>query len=122
MNAMTWNDLPLIDDALALDESDSRCLDEIREVLERNGKEKRFGVSLLHHHFQLSDDEVLVEHCDIKKRTLVTAPLKASAISDRYFRPTVWRFDGHQAHICAYCAVTEDSEGRQRHAGYKDTH
>jgi len=120
MNAMTWNDLPLIDDVLSLDETDNQCLEEIRRVMQRHAKTQRFGVTLLHHHFSLSNDELLVEHCDFDRRMLVTTPQRASEISERGYRPTVWRFDGMRAHACAYCPTHEDNDGNSKHDGYKE--
>jgi hypothetical protein len=59
-----------------LDESDLPVLDELREVLERHGALDRFGLNLLHDHFPVADDEVLVEVCDTEQRTLTIRPLR----------------------------------------------
>lgn len=122
MDVATWNDLPHIDDVSSIDDTDSRCLEEIREVIGRHGKARRFGVTLLHHHFLLSPDETLVEQCDAEKRMLVTSPGKVAEISARDFRPTVWRFDGESMHVCAFCPTHEDDKGNARHDGYKESH
>jgi hypothetical protein len=112
---MTWNDLPDIHDVENVDESDRACLTEIGKVLRQHGKARRFGVSLLHQHFDLKEGELLVEHCDPKRRTLTTAPEAASLVEDRKYLPTVWRFDGGEAQACSYCPRYGD-----QHAGYKD--
>jgi hypothetical protein len=117
MHPMTWNDLPSIHDVPCLDDTDERCLEEIRTVVQKHGKARRFGVTLLHQHFTLSEDELLVEHCDFARRTLVTAPEKASDIIEHNYIPTVWRFDGQRAHACGYCPT----HGNQ-HDGYKEPH
>ena len=117
MQAMTWNDLPSIHDVEMLDAADHRCLEEIREVLDKHGKAKRFGITLLHQHFTLREDELLVEHCDVERRTLITSPAKAAEVIERHYIPTVWRFDGPRAHACAYCPKHGD-----KHAGYKESH
>ena len=103
MHPMTWNDLPSIHDVGDIDEADERCLDEIKTVLERHDKVNRFGVALLHQHFKLSDEELLVEHCDVEGRTLTTRPATEKDFILRHYLPTVWRFDGGRAQACAYC-------------------
>lgn len=117
MRPTTWNDLPNIHDVPPLDDSDRQCLEDIRAVVERHGKAKRFGVTVLHQHFLMAEDEVLVEHCDQEQRTLVTAPEKATEIIRREYLPTVWRFDGKFPQVCAYCPM----HGNQ-HDGYKEPH
>ncbi len=117
MHAMTWNDLPSIHAVERVDPSDEACLEAVREVIALHGKTRRFGVTLLHQHFPLGDDELLVEHCDVERRTLVTAPMKGSEVIARRYIPTVWRFDGPRANVCAYCPV----HGNQ-HDGYKEPH
>lgn len=46
MNPMLWNDLPSIQEAAGLDDSDERCLQEIKTVVEKHGKTHRFGAVL----------------------------------------------------------------------------
>lgn len=46
-------------------------------MVEKHGKTRRFGAILLHQHFMLASDELLVEHCDIEQRVLTTAPVNA---------------------------------------------
>ncbi len=65
-----------------LDESDLACLEKVGEVLKAHGNERRFGASLLHQHFMLGEDELLVKHYDVERRTLVTAPEQATSTTD----------------------------------------
>ena len=46
-----------IDEVERLSESDQACFDDIREALRKHGKLQRFGVTLLHSHFPVQDDE-----------------------------------------------------------------
>lgn len=114
---MTWNDLPDIVDVPELDDTDKACLAEVGDVLRRFSKTSRFGVSLLHQHFTLGEGELLVEHCDVEKRTLVTAPEAAEGVIAKGYLPTVWRYDGTHAQACSYCP----KHGGQ-HDGSKDQH
>lgn len=69
---------PDVMDVEPLDVADHACLQEIKDVLLRHGRLNRFGVTLLHEHFAMSDDEVLVEDCDPVSRTLTIRPEKIS--------------------------------------------
>jgi hypothetical protein len=117
MNPMTWNDLPDIVDVPKLEETDEKCLAEVGEVLRKYSKTRRFGVALLHQHFKLRDDELMVEHCNFETRTLVTAPEPASSVISKGYLPTVWRYDGELAQGCAFCPT----HGSQ-HDGHKESH
>src|SRR5260370_32755153 len=79
-----------IDDIEPLSSQDTACLEEIREVLARHGALERFGVSLLHEHFEVADDEILVETCDIEARTLVTTPMKRAELGEEAIIQTNW--------------------------------
>ena len=111
-----WNDLPHINETAVLSESDEACLGELKEVLLKHEKAARFGVALLHKHFQLTDGEVLLEHCDEKARSLLTTPVRFEEIKEKAYRPTVWRFDGANNHGCSYCPTGKDGD----HYGYKE--
>jgi hypothetical protein len=71
--------LPDIDQVSPISEQDENCFEEIRQVLVKHGALNRFGISLLHQHFPMSDDEVLVERIDVENRVLITRPEKRSA-------------------------------------------
>lgn len=62
--------LPDINDVDPLSPADHACIEEIREVLLRRGCLQRFGLMLLHRHFPLSDDEILVESIDVQTESL----------------------------------------------------
>jgi hypothetical protein len=90
-------DFPDIDAVAPWTENDAALFDELRAVLERHGATSRFGISLLHRHFEIDADEVLVETCDVDARTLVTRPYARHEIRTRPTIDTNWRFDGPNA-------------------------
>jgi hypothetical protein len=53
---------------------DSSLFLELREVLIRHGAIDRFGITLLHKHFEIREDETLVESVDAEGRTLTIHP------------------------------------------------
>lgn len=85
--------LPDIDDAEARSEADDMCFAEIREVLERHGAVGRFGITLLHQHFDVADNELLVEQVDVDTRTLTIRPVLAAEVAGQRVKETHWRLD-----------------------------
>lgn len=78
IEAMQWSRLAHIDHVRPIDETDTECLEEIRLVLKKHNCLSRFGISLLHSHFDLADDEMLMETTDLAKREHWVRPVKKS--------------------------------------------
>lgn len=64
-----FNQLPAIEDVEPIGERDQACLREIYSILLKHDNLNRFGISLLHKHFDLKDGECLVEVTDQDGRT-----------------------------------------------------
>ena len=60
--------------------ADEDCLTEVNAVLLKHGAASRFGVSLLHSHFEMSADEVLLEETDVENRSQTLSVIKRSEI------------------------------------------
>lgn len=56
--------LPDIDQVVPLGPDDPQLIHELRDVLDRHGALERFGITLLHQHFDVAEGEVLVETVD----------------------------------------------------------
>jgi hypothetical protein len=91
--AFAANRLTTIDDAGRRLDSEAELFREVRELLKRYGVEQKYGLALLHKHFDLADDEVLVEYADLENRTLVTRPAPRSEVSAVNAVETVWSLD-----------------------------
>jgi hypothetical protein len=63
----------------ALDDKDWACLDEIGELLIAKGANDRFGITLLHSHFPIGDNEIMVEKPNPSERTFTLRPLEGFA-------------------------------------------
>lgn len=88
---LQWSALPPLHDAPPLDDTDAACLDEVRAVLARHGKLKRFAVHLAHSHFELAPGEVLIERPDPDGRT---QHVTVGRLEDEPgARPTTWLLD-----------------------------
>src|SRR5437773_800453 len=85
--------VPDIDEVEPVSEKDQVCIQAIREVLEKHGALRRFGITLLHEHFTIAEDEVMMEFVDKEARTLTTRPVKAADYLANTSVETVWRLD-----------------------------
>jgi len=70
-----WGSLKDIDDVEPLNPDDYACLAEVRDALKKYGKSERFGVALLHKHFDMADNEVLLENTDQENRIQTLQPI-----------------------------------------------
>jgi hypothetical protein len=109
--------LPDVDDVEPLGLPDEACIDELRAVLARHGALNRFGITLLHDHFDLEPDEVLVETCDKQGRVLTMRPVKASALSVGTLVETQWQLTPEGAAQRQVCKVGcfSDLKGKHNH-------
>lgn len=87
--------LPNVNDVEPYNESDHELMAELKAVLTKHNALKRFGVMLLHDHFPIAEDEIMVEYEDLKNRTLTTMPVKAAELvgKDINLFETQWRLD-----------------------------
>lgn len=76
----TTRNLPDIDEVVPINASDDECLREINQVLVKHGATSRFGVNLLHSHFDMAEDEVLLEETDIATRRQILSVVKKSDV------------------------------------------
>ena len=106
---MNWNGLDRIHDVHHLAEGDDDVVREVQEVLRRHGAEGRLGITLLHSHFDLDPDEILVERVDTNSRTLTITAERASSFEPDQLVPTAWRLDGSQRAAITYCWRPKDS-------------
>jgi len=85
--------LPDIDAVEPFSEKDQACIQAVREALQQHGALSRFGLTLLHGHFPIANDEVLVEAVDVETRTLITRPVTVDSQSATNSVETSWRLD-----------------------------
>jgi len=83
VSPIQWSNYKDIDDIEPVNNSDSKCMEEVRDVLKRHNRLDRFGLALLHKHFDLQDDEVMLEKYFEDDRTLVLKPEKLKNITHK---------------------------------------
>ena len=83
-----WANLRDIHDVRPLNDDDFDCLTAVRDVLKQYGMQERFGVALLHKHFDMSPDEILLEETDVINRVLRIQPIPATTAGPNI--QTIW--------------------------------
>jgi len=85
--------LPDIDDVRPISDEDQECIQDVRQVLIDHGALGRFGLTLLHEHFEVGPDEIMMEFVDKEERVLTTRPIRAAGHSAENSIQTSWRLD-----------------------------
>lgn len=100
---MQWAQVPNLDDVTPFSEADFECFTELRAVLVRFNALDRFGINLIHRHFDVAEDEVLVEYVDVENRTLTVKTMKAAEMPPAV--ETQWHLSaGDAMQVChGYC-------------------
>lgn len=97
-----WSRLKDIDDTTPINEGDFDCLHEVRDVLKRHGMLDRFGIALLHSHFDLGANEVWLEECDEENRVLITRPVHEAEAREGNVG-TIWHLRDENFEVMGWC-------------------
>lgn len=114
---LQWSRLEDLRDVAPVDAADLACLAELRDVLARHGRLDRFAVHLLHKHFDLRDDEVLVEYSDRARREHRLRVEHRDSPAARHAVPTTWVLDRARPFVVCVCAL----RGVHGHLGRHET-
>ena len=102
---MQWARTKDLHDCSPIAEDDLTCMEEVRSVLARHNKLDRFALHLIHKHFDLADDEILVEYSDPTVREQFFRVEKAESETAANAIPTTWTLEKLQPSarcVCAY--------------------
>jgi hypothetical protein len=112
-----WQSLADIDDVRPIDDTDAPVLDDVRAVLQKHGYLDRFGVALLHRHFEVGDGELMLETTDVSAREHWVRPVSRAELSAKGLttQSTILRFD--ESGPVQDCACLTDKDG---HTGRHD--
>jgi len=113
LSAKPHNPMPDVNEVEGLTENDHKLFSELRELLERHGALKKFGVFLLHQHFEIAEDEVLLERTDVSNRRQRIEPVKIGSLAGMQAIETSWRFDDDGPVM--YCRCYLIAEHRHEH-------
>lgn len=115
MTALQWRDIPHIDQIGKISPEDHECLEEIRNVLARHHRLEKFGIALLHHHFDLDETEILVESVDPHARTLSAKVVPRAQVDLLNSIETLWRFGPIEGEILAMTGCPGGPAGSPTH-------
>lgn len=101
---MQWAAIPDFSETKPLSQREKDCLRAVRDALSAYGCLDTFGVSLIHKHFDIADDEILLETIDVEARTLSVRPVKKADQPQAI--ETQWLLsEGDAVMVChGYCA------------------
>ena len=106
--SMQFSYLPDIKDVSPLSDHDSEVMKDLTEVLRKHGALNRFGVTLLHSHFPVNDDEILVESCDVEGRTLTIQPVPKQELDGITYTTTSWHLGTGVPQMACICVKFGD--------------
>ena len=101
----TLHSLRDINDVTPLNEADASMVEEVIAVLARHNALDRFGLMLLHQHFPVAEDEVLLETTDVKARTQIIRPVPKTTLESMEYIETSWRLDSGRPVMHCSCAT-----------------
>ena len=111
-----WGKLPDIDDVEPIGDKDVACLQEVYAVLKKHGCDTRFGVAMLHKHFEIANDELLVEETDKENRVLTIKPVKRAYAGP--LMETIWQLESDSAgKVMMGCRQFCPTDERNTHLG-----
>jgi hypothetical protein len=93
LETVQWHAMSNIDDVEPLSDADFDVLKDIRDVLRKHGCTSRFGVCLLHKHFELQPGEAALEESHEASRvsTIRVVPQESCAGA----METAWQFSAN---------------------------
>jgi hypothetical protein len=112
---MQWAHVRDLHECAPLAADDLACMSELRAVLARHGKLARFAVHLIHKHFDMSPDEILVEYSDAATREQYFRVEKRDADATRDAIPTTWTLEHNEPLIGCVCAYRINQGHLGRH-------
>lgn len=118
MNTQTLNTtliavLPDITEVAPMSENDKPCLNEIMSVLKKHNALGRFGLTLLHQHFDIAEDEILCESVDVAGKTQTIRPIKKTELANFDYTETSWRMDNGTVMMACVCVKFGNDHSHQ---------
>lgn len=110
-------DVPFISPSVRKTGADAALFRELAEVLSRYNALDRFGVTLLHKHFEIGPDEALLETTDVKERKQYLTTVKRSELVERNAVQTAWRLGPNGEALWGCVCVEINGE----HSGHRPT-
>lgn len=102
---MQWMQVKDLHDTPPLDGGDLECMKDVRAALAKHGKLGRFALHLVHKHFDIAEDEVLVEFSDAGSREQFFRVEKLDSEAAKHSVPTTWTLETMEPLAICVCAM-----------------
>jgi hypothetical protein len=102
-----------------LSDQDRPLFNDLIAVLKKYDALDRFGITLLHKHFEMAEDEVLLETTDLRTRIQTIEPVKKSELDGVEAIETSWRLDTEGPLMNCKC-VKMGSDHQHHSRGYTE--
>lgn len=117
---MQWANTKDLFDCAPISEADITCMKDVRAVLEKHGKLDRFALHLIHKHFDIAGDEILVEYSDASRREQFFRVEKANSETAKQATPTTWTLEGMEPMAYCVCATRQGGHLGRHEIGAHD--
>ena len=118
LETVQWSTVDYIEDLEPISEQDYAVLNELREVLMRHGYEDRFGICLLHKHFDLRPGEAALEESDEKLRVSTIRIVPEQDCQGAM--ETAWRLGSDEIRAGRNCTLKCHGYGTTGHSKYHE--
>jgi hypothetical protein len=105
-----------ISEVEALSSEDEPLIADLIAVLQRHNALDRFGITLLHKHFEMEPDECLLETTDLSTRVQTIRPISKAEVAGIDAIETAWRLDTHGPLMSCIC-IQEGSDHSHQSRG-----
>lgn len=102
-----------VSEVLPLSDADQPLIDDLVAVLKKHDALDRFGISLLHKHFEMTADECLLETTDVSSRVQTIRPISRDEVAGIDALETSWRLDTRGALMACVCIKMGDDHSHQ---------
>lgn len=102
---MQWAQVKDLHECQPLADDDVACMEDVRAALAKHGKLDRFALHLIHKHFDVADDEILVEYSNADSREQFFRVEKADSPDARQSIPTTWTLERMEPMARCVCAT-----------------
>ncbi len=115
-----WMNVEDLHDCAPLADDDLACMQDVRAALEKHGKLDRFALHLIHKHFDVANDEILVEYSDAATREQYFRVEKTDSPGARQSIPTTWTLDTIEPMARCVCATRSSGHLGRHETGIGD--
>lgn len=120
VHPMQWANIKDLHECEPLSDADLACMRDVRAALAKHGKLNRFALHLVHKHFDIAEDEVLVEYSESSTREQFFRVEKATSETALHAIPTTWTLESMEPMARCVCATRQGGHLGRHETGIHD--